>query len=76
MSEAKFVLTAGSEANRDVVGNILQYADFVNSYGPTETTVVATYLRIKKNDILPDRISIGKPHTNMQVYILNGLQLC
>ncbi len=76
MSDAKIVFTSGSEAIYDVTKEIVKHADFINAYGPTETTVCATYLRIKKDSELPDKITIGKPHSNVKIYILNGDELC
>lgn len=76
MSDAKIVCTSGSEAIYDVVKEIVKYADFVNAYGPTETTVNATFLRIRKGAEVPDRITIGKPHSNVKIYILSGDKLC
>jgi len=42
--------------------------DIINVYGPTETTVWSTALDIKSSD----KLSIGKPLTNEQVYILSS----
>ncbi|MCR3761929.1 non-ribosomal peptide synthetase, partial [Clostridium felsineum] len=47
----------------------------VNLYGPTETTTLATWYPIEHNDII-EKIPIGKPVSNTEVYILRGLQLC
>ena len=44
-----------------------------NAYGPTEATVCATVYRFDQDD---DKILIGKPISNTQVYILNGERLC
>ncbi len=76
MSDAKIVFTSGSEAIYDVTKEIVKYADFINAYGPTETAVCSTYLRIKKDAEVPDRITIGKPHSNVKIYILNDDELC
>ena len=76
MSDAKIVFTSGSEAIIDVTKKIVKYADFINVYGPTEATVSSTFLRIKKGAEVPDRITIGKPHSNVKIYILNGNELC
>ena len=76
MSDAKIVFTSGSEAIYDVTKEIVKYADYINAYGPTETTVCSTYLRIKKGSELPDRITIGRPHSNVKIHILNDDELC
>ncbi|MCB5951768.1 amino acid adenylation domain-containing protein [Enterococcus sp. BWT-B8] len=46
-----------------------------NLYGPTETTVCATFHEVSQED-LADRIAIGKPVRNTQVYIMNEGRLC
>ena len=47
--------------------------EIFNLYGPTEATVCATSYRFNQNH---DRILIGKPIDNTQIYILNGDNLC
>ncbi len=42
--------------------------DLINNYGPTENTVVTTSCRVNENH---ERIPIGKPISNCQVYILD-----
>ena len=47
---------------------------FINEYGPTETTVASTFFPIpvnSKNICELDRVPIGKPIYNTQIYILN-----
>ncbi|MGN1223579.1 MAG: amino acid adenylation domain-containing protein, partial [Ruminococcus sp.] len=45
----------------------------INSYGPTESTVNTTYEQVTAE---MERLTIGKPASNIQVYILEGRQLC
>ncbi|MDF5731946.1 MAG: amino acid adenylation domain-containing protein, partial [Rhizonema sp. PD38] len=51
-----------------VVGN---YPQLVNSYGPTETTVVATLSNLSDNAVNRQEVPIGKPISNVQVYVLD-----
>src|SRR5262249_40742541 len=41
----------------------------INAYGPTETTVWATFAQCDEDD---DRLPIGRPISNTQVYALDG----
>ncbi|MBO1051472.1 MAG: amino acid adenylation domain-containing protein [Dolichospermum sp. DET73] len=50
------------------VGN---YPKLVNSYGPTETTVIATLSPLSDNVLNHQEIPIGKPISNVQVYVLD-----
>jgi amino acid adenylation domain-containing protein len=45
------------------------HGDLYNMYGPTETTIWSTTSKIGDN---PDHVSIGKPITNTQVYVLDA----
>ncbi len=51
-----------------LVGN---YPQLVNSYGPTETTVVATLSELSENALNRQDVTIGKPISNVQVYVLD-----
>lgn len=48
--------------------------ELINTYGPTETTVTATYFKPNPNDKYTS-MPIGKPITNVEVYILDENQL-
>ena len=50
-----------------------KHLDLRNFYGPTETTTYATYCPVDREFT---KIPIGKPISNAQIYILNGMQLC
>ncbi|MFJ2479047.1 amino acid adenylation domain-containing protein [Pseudomonas sp. NPDC087598] len=43
--------------------------DLINAYGPTETSIGVVFYRIP--DIAPTRIPIGKPISNVSVYVLD-----
>jgi amino acid adenylation domain-containing protein/non-ribosomal peptide synthase protein (TIGR01720 family) len=47
------------------------YPQLVNSYGPTETTVVATLCQLSDNALNRQEVAIGKPISNVQVYVLD-----
>ncbi|GAA3937003.1 amino acid adenylation domain-containing protein [Chitinophaga oryziterrae] len=68
----KRVISGGEACSLQLAKAWGEHVDFYNEYGPTEATIVATgYLfspeDINKRDILP----IGKPLTNVQVYVLD-----
>ncbi|MCU1307535.1 MAG: Peptide synthetase [Acidobacteriaceae bacterium] len=64
------ILLTGADTLRHYPSATLPFA-VVNNYGPTECTVVTTSGTISP-DGRPDRLpSIGRPITNMQVYILD-----
>ena len=70
------VITAGSETNRDIVMSNRHIPIYSNDYGPTEVTVCATYWKHGASEPVPEKIPIGKPICNKQVYILDGTTLC
>ncbi|WP_033679332.1 AMP-binding protein, partial [Bacillus gaemokensis] len=70
------VITAGSESNRGMVEKVVRNSKYINAYGPSECTVAATHWECDSNDIVPERIPIGKPILNTKVYILNNKKLC
>jgi len=70
----KILITAGSEASKEILSNVEH--EYINSYGPTENTVSATYWRYQKGERVPLKIPIGKPAPNVSVYIRNGKELC
>lgn len=59
------ILTGGERLNYAVDTSLQVF----NNYGPTENTVVTTYYDCKK--ALNEKVSIGKPVANTQVYILS-----
>ncbi|MBQ1469206.1 MAG: amino acid adenylation domain-containing protein, partial [Solobacterium sp.] len=71
----KYVITAGSSASMSVVNTILENSGYINSYGPTEATVCISNWICSKGE-RPQRITIGQPISNVQVYIVQGGTLC
>jgi amino acid adenylation domain-containing protein len=59
------------ERYQKMPGNNIQ--NVYNAYGPTETTVCATCYQFGQDH---DRVLIGKPIGNTQVYIVAGNKLC
>jgi amino acid adenylation domain-containing protein/non-ribosomal peptide synthase protein (TIGR01720 family) len=72
----RVLITAGSEANVNMLKDLNESITYYNAYGPTETTVCATDWRYDRNKPLPGSIPIGTPISNMQVYIMNHNTLC
>lgn len=70
------IITAGSETNRGIVSANSHISVYSNDYGPTEATVCATYWKHESQEPVPERIPIGRPMNNKQIYIMNGNQLC
>lgn len=74
--DLKILITGGTEPSRnllDKMGN----TKYINAYGPTETTICATYWEyLNYKDEIIDRIPIGRPIINTQIYILKNMELC
>lgn len=51
-------------------------AETVNMYGITETTVHVTYRKIGYREASNDASDIGRPIPTLQVFLMNGNQLC
>ena len=67
-----FVIGAES-FNHELFNKITRYtkAAVFNGYGPSETTVGVSFKRIESYDDNTVDITIGKPISNVQIYILN-----
>ncbi|WP_241661734.1 non-ribosomal peptide synthetase, partial [Bacillus wiedmannii] len=61
------------ERLRELMGG--RFGNLCNLYGPTETTVTATSYHFS-NQANIEKVPIGKPISNTQVYIMNGNTLC
>lgn len=62
-------VSGGEPLPLDFVGELIpRVAELWNGYGPTETTIFTTIKRIRRSDAI---ITIGKPMTNTQVYVLD-----
>lgn len=63
------VLCGGESLSRELADRLLEKIGFLwNMYGPTEATVWATLYQIKPGE---DKICIGKPIANTQIYLLD-----
>ena len=63
-------LTVGGEAcTAKLITEWSKGRNFFNAYGPTETTVCATVARFTKDE---EKVSIGRPIFNTQIYILDS----
>ncbi|MBQ0011702.1 MAG: amino acid adenylation domain-containing protein, partial [Clostridiales bacterium] len=71
----KYVITAGSAASMSIVDAVLENSGYINSYGPTEATVSACIWMCAKGEH-PTSVTIGKPNSNTQIYMLQGDMLC
>ena len=65
----KVILSAGEAFSTELFNKIRNCTDakIYNGYGPTETTVGCSFVEVTK----PNEITIGKPISNVQIYILN-----
>jgi len=51
-------------------------AEVYNAYGPTEATVSVTYYRVDESCAQLTTVPIGRPVTNTQIYIMDGMNPC
>lgn len=72
----RFLLTAGSEADKEVIKYTDKVDVYVNGYGPTENTVCISTWSRRNGDKIPRKIPIGKPMRNADVCIFDGEKLC
>ncbi|MFN7198349.1 MAG: amino acid adenylation domain-containing protein, partial [bacterium] len=63
------IIVAGEACSPELVKKWSQGRDFFNGYGPTEGSVCAT---IAKYTSFDEKITIGRPIPNVQVYILDS----
>ncbi|MCL6750061.1 AMP-binding protein, partial [Nostoc sp. CCCryo 231-06] len=65
------VICTGEALNRDLADRLLERVNSLwNMYGPTETTVWSTVYKVEPNS---NRILIGRPIANTQIYLLDPL---
>ncbi len=55
---------------RMVLENLPQ-CRLINGYGPTENTTFTCCHSMRRGDVVPDSVPLGRPISNTQVYILN-----
>lgn len=73
---ARLLLTAGSAADPATVARGSQMSTYFNAYGPTENSVCTTDWCYTPGSPIPDRIPIGKPIDNVQIYVVQDNRLC
>ena len=74
LDELKFLrvlITAGEQADVQQAAYLSRYLDYFNAYGPTEYSVCATIYKVLPEDEQRERIPIGKPIANTNIYILD-----
>ncbi|WP_281322344.1 non-ribosomal peptide synthetase [Flavobacterium aestivum] len=71
LSFLRLIITAGDVANKQVAIDYSKEVTYMNCYGPTECAVWATMHQVEASDLKYQRLPIGKPIGNLQVYILN-----
>ncbi|AIQ51347.1 non-ribosomal peptide synthetase [Paenibacillus sp. FSL R7-0331] len=72
----KALTTGGSASNVEIIEKAGRHCKYINAYGPTENTVLATNWEYDGKSDIPYPVPIGKPISNSQIYILNGMNLC
>ena len=66
----RVVILGGEASNQELVDEIYantQVEKIYNLYGPTETTIYSTYTPLRSGE----RVTIGRPITNTQIYVLD-----
>ncbi|MEH2084715.1 MAG: non-ribosomal peptide synthase/polyketide synthase [Nostoc sp.] len=63
------IIVAGEACSGELIKQWSVGRNFFNAYGPTETTVCATIAKCHPED---EKISIGRPIANTQIYILDS----
>ncbi|MRX41226.1 amino acid adenylation domain-containing protein [Flavobacterium sp. LC2016-23] len=71
LSFLRLIITAGDVANKPLAIAYSRELTYLNCYGPTECAVWATVHQVEPSDLKYQRVPIGKPIGNLQVYILN-----
>lgn len=71
LPDLKILLTAGEKCTKEIVLRCYSGRNFYNAYGPTEATVGATLYHVKNVSENEENIPIGRPHANIQIYLLD-----
>ncbi|TCN54731.1 amino acid adenylation domain-containing protein [Flavobacterium circumlabens] len=71
LSFLRLIITAGDVANKQLAIDYSRELTYMNCYGPTECAVWATIHQVEASDLDYQRLPIGKPIGNLQIYILN-----
>ncbi|MFN7216594.1 amino acid adenylation domain-containing protein, partial [Microcystis sp.] len=67
--ELQTIIVGGEACSEELIKQWARGRNFFNAYGPTETSVCAT---VEKWTDATEKITIGRPITNTQVYILDS----
>ncbi|KAF9271780.1 hypothetical protein BGZ68_003073, partial [Mortierella alpina] len=74
LAKLKYLLCGGEQGNLETFAALLKHGgpeNLINGYGPTETTTFATTFNAARMDNQLDRLPIGRPIGNTQVYVLD-----
>ncbi len=74
--DVRLIITAGSESGQKILQQVSDSTQYINAYGPTEVTVCGTDWKWNKERISSNKIPIGKPIANTQVYIMQDDNIC
>jgi len=73
LSSLRLLVTAGSEAGKELLERWRERVTYINAYGPTETTVCATYWNGSQEPLPASApVPIGIPLPNTQAWIVNA----
>jgi amino acid adenylation domain-containing protein/FkbM family methyltransferase len=67
----RVLITAGEQADVKHATYLSCFVDYYNAYGPTECSVCVTIYKVMPDDATKERIPIGKPIANTNVYLLD-----
>ncbi|WP_268635564.1 non-ribosomal peptide synthetase [Paenibacillus apiarius] len=76
ISGLRVLTTGGSAASAELIEKAGSGTRYINAYGPTESTVLATGWEYDGESNIPYPVPIGKPTSNTQIYIMDGMKLC
>lgn len=71
LSTLRCIITAGEAARVEKATQLANLVSYFNAYGPTECAVCVSTYQVSKSDESRDSIPIGKPLSNLKVYILD-----
>ncbi|WP_081694816.1 MULTISPECIES: non-ribosomal peptide synthetase [Planktothrix] len=69
LSNLQFLTVGGEACTAKLMTEWSKGRNFFNAYGPTEITVCSTVARLTKDE---EKVSIGRPVSNTQIYILDS----
>ncbi len=72
ITSLKKLITAGSAASTELLSKWKERVEYRNGYGPTESTVCATLWKYEKDYCVDNSVPIGKPASNIRVYIVDN----